>query len=164
MKQHQGSLKNSFVDFLRRNGLVKKEYKTIISLPDPPKEKRLVCNHTPLNEWAIIGIFGQVCEVEKSSMCFSCTEKYFNTFSTICAACGIYITPNSLVAQAWDGSKYPFTHLDSGCCDNLVNLFCGKWGEGRLITLHEINPEDFPDKAPRSYASHKLRKHFLFVV
>ncbi len=68
-------------------------------------------------------------------------EQGLNTF---CASCKRLITPGMPVGQAWSGAPYPFTHMTFECCES-GGLYCGQWGEGRLRTLHEIDPENYPE-------------------
>lgn len=107
-----------------------------------PTEK-FVCTHGKTRHNFKVVVLGVECELEKSPMCPSCTEQYLNKFSTLCASCGRPIFPGTPVGQAWHGAPHPFTHLAFGCCDS-GGLYCGQWGEGRLLTLHELNPEKYP--------------------
>lgn len=74
---------------------------------------------------------------------------------TYCAACGRPIFPGMPVGQAWEEAQFPYTHLTFECCDAGA-LYCGRWGEGRLITLHELDPKKYPPDTT-SLADHALK-------
>ncbi len=57
------------------------------------------------------------------------------TSHTICASCRKPIFPGMPVALAWDGARYPYTHVNSPCCEVYGLTYCGTWGKGRLIPL-----------------------------
>ena len=107
-----------------------------------PIEKS-ACAHGKTDHPLVVTVLGIKCELERSPMCPACTEQYFNKFSILCASCHQPIFPGTPVGVAWVGAPHPFTHLTFDCCES-GGLFCGRWGEGRLLTLHEIDPEHFP--------------------
>lgn len=72
--------------------------------------------------------------------CRPCVGKYLNENATVCASCKGIIFPSSPVAVAIDGAPYPYTHLTRECCGN-GNLYCGRWGEGRLVTKKDLDAE-----------------------
>ena len=76
--------------------------------------------------------------------CPSCATAYLNKHSTICGVCEKPIIPGEAVAVAINGSRYLYTHLTFQCCPS-VGLWCGSWGESRLKTLHEVDPEHFSE-------------------
>lgn len=108
-----------------------------------PSEK-FVCEHGATERNLKVTVLGVECEFPRSPMCPSCTGEYLNKFSTLCASCERPILPGTPVGQAWNGAPHPCTHLAFECCDS-GGLYCGRWGEGRLITLHELNPDKYPE-------------------
>lgn len=79
----------------------------------------------------------QKVEVDSSPFCPQCTADYFNKYSTTCAVCKEPIVPSMPVAMAPDGLEFPYVHLLDKCCED-KDLFCGRWGEGELVPLHEF--------------------------
>jgi hypothetical protein len=90
-----------------------------------------------------INVHGTECEIRRSPWIFEKTEKYLNEACTVCASCNKPIFPGMPVGKAWIDAPHPFTHLSMDCCDT-GSLYCGMWGDGRLITLHELHPEKYP--------------------
>ena len=102
-----------------------------------------LCPNSIVKDKFKVMVKGHKIEIEDSLLCFSCAEKHLNKYSTFCASCEKPIIPGTKVAEAWIGAKYAFTHLTFNCC--LAGaLYCGEWGEGRIITLHELNPDKYP--------------------
>jgi hypothetical protein len=102
------------------------------------------CDHPKSTAPQEITIHGVtiVCEAG-APICPKCAEEWLRKVSNVCAKCGDPILPGTSVARAWEGAKYPYTHLTFDCCEAGV-LYCGVWGEGRLITLHELDSEKYP--------------------
>jgi hypothetical protein len=111
-----------------------------------PTEK-FTCTHGKTRHNLKVTVLGVECEFSNSPMCSSCTEQYLNRFSTLCASCERPIFPGTPVGQAWSGAPRPFTHLTSECCESGA-LYCGRWDEGHLITLHELSPAKYPAGTP----------------
>jgi hypothetical protein len=88
-----------------------------------------------------VTVLGIECSVASSDCSKLCAEEYLNKFSTLCAECEEPILPGDPVGQAWEDASHPYTHMR---CAQSAALFCGKWGEGRLISLHEMNPARYP--------------------
>lgn len=90
-------------------------------------------------------VLGEVVKVGHPELCRECIEKSLNEFSTKCDACGCVIMPGMAVAvscQKKEFSKgYPYTCMGWDCCIGLA--YCGVWGMGRLVTLHELNPDKY---------------------
>ena len=142
-------LSQTMTEWLRKRGWLAKQYGYQSTRQDDgasPTEK-LVCAHGKTKHNIKVWVLGVECEFEKSPMCPTCTEQYLNKFSTLCASCKRPIFPGTPVGQAWHGAPHPFTHLTFQCCDT-GGLYCGRWGEGHLVSLHELNPEKYPAGTP----------------
>lgn len=72
-------------------------------------------------------------------LCTACMQAWLERHSTRCASCGGPICPGMPVGQAWVGAPHPHTHMTFACTES-GGLWCGRWGKGRLISLHEIDP------------------------
>jgi len=83
--------------------------------------------------------------LENFTMCPSCAKEYFEKHSTSCASCKDPIVPSEAVGRAPIGAEHPFTHLTFECCPS-GGLYCGVWGESRLVTLHELKPDKYPEE------------------
>lgn len=105
--------------------------------------EKIVCEHDKPAEIEVT-VLGVVCNIPEPPMCASCAERYLNQACTLCASCGNPIFPGNPVGQAWQGAPHPYTHLTFDCCATGA-LYCGRWGEGKLITLHELEPDKYPD-------------------
>lgn len=108
-----------------------------------PDLSEFPCDHPRQAPGYVVKVFGTPVRVGEPPVCKDCFEAYLNKYSTYCAVCDLPILPGMHVGQAWSGSKHPLTHLDTGCCKS-GGLYCGKWGQGRLITLHELKPNKYP--------------------
>jgi len=86
---------------------------------------------------------GKVVSLSRSPMCKECTQAHLNAMSTTCATCGEPICPGMAVAKSWVGAKHPHTHMYFDCTDSGI-MYCGIWGDGRLITLSELEPDKYP--------------------
>ncbi len=116
------------------------------------------CVHGKTRRAFKVTVLGVECQLEKSLMCPVCTERYLNEFSTLCASCERPIFPGTPVGKAgWEGATHPFIHLTKGCCDTMA-LYCGRWGGGNLITLHELDPEKYL-AGTSSVAEHAFKSH-----
>lgn len=125
-----------------------------VSREEPPIEKperfdfgEFPCGHDWPKGDAIVKVYGhEVGVTDKIPVCPACFEAWLTKYATRCASCEYPILPGMPVGQGWVGAKHPYTHLTMGCCDS-GGLYCGMWGQGRLITLHELDPEKFPKGA-----------------
>ena len=106
-------------------------------------------------------VFGIDVFVRHEKLCSRCLEAYLNTYATRCAACGDPILPGEPVGQAWVGAPHPHTHLTFDCSET-GGLYCGRWGQGRLITLHEIAPEKYPE-GTTTVMSHAFRSGGVII-
>ena len=139
-------LLKTMTEWLRKRGWLAKQYgyqSTSRQDDGASSTGKFICAHDKTKRNIKVKVLGIECEFEKLPMCPTCTEQYLNKFSTFCASCKWPIFPGRPVGQAWHGAPYPFTHLTFRCCDT-GGLYCGQWGEGRLISLHELNPEKYP--------------------
>lgn len=101
-----------------------------------------LCPHPCSRGRIKIQVLGHEMEMH-SRMCPACSEVYLNKHATLCGTCEEPICPGMSVGKAEVGSSYPYAHLTPECSDSAAN-WCGYWGEGRLVTLHEIDPKSFP--------------------
>ncbi len=105
------------------------------------------CPHGPTKGVVALVIHGKPFEIDSPPMCKECSEKYLNANATKCAVCKMPIFPGDAVGDPSGsiltiGKK--FVHLTHGCCED-GGYFCGYWGEGRLVRLHEVDPKQFPE-------------------
>jgi hypothetical protein len=102
------------------------------------------CAHPKTTQKFDVVIFGKKIEGFKSDhYCPECLQKHLNAVSTVCAKCREPIIPGTRVARAWSGAPYPYTCLGWDCCESGA-LYVGIWGEGKLITLHDLDPKKYP--------------------
>lgn len=142
----------AIAEWLRGRGLLSKKYpreSIVHSNGDSAKKEAQreirVCTHERANpNRIVVAVFGVTCDFVNAPMCAACTEPYLNEMSTRCAVCKKPIFPGSPVGAAWEGAFHPFTHLTFDCCES-AGLYCGRWGEGRFISLHELDPEKYPE-------------------
>lgn len=139
----------TLVEWLRKRGWLAKRYGYQPSGQNDgaSSSEKFVCTHGKTKRSLKVTVLGVECEFKGSPMCPPCTEQYLNRFSVLCASCKRPIFPGEPVGQAWHDAPHPFTHLTLGCCDS-GGFYCGRWGEGRLLTLHELNPEQYPEGTP----------------
>ena len=102
------------------------------------------CTHPPLTEQAVISVRGTEVGVLRpgSPICAECMSAWLDRHGTTCATCDGPICPGMPVGQAWNGAPHPHTHMNFECTES-GGLWCGRWGKGRLITLHEIDPATY---------------------
>lgn len=105
------------------------------------QEMRVHCTHGRETEKFSINVLGVPCEFLHFDTCAACLEAYLNRTSMLCAECGKPIFPGMRVAGAWIGAPSPYTHNTLQC--GAPGLWCGTWGEGRLIKIEETH--DFLD-------------------
>lgn len=108
--------------------------------------KGFACRHRrPKGPFEVIVRGGAKVQFRASwPMCQACTEDYLNRFSITCVSCGLPILPGTRIGLVQPGVRYQYAHLQPGCCDTGA-LYCGVWGEGVLISLHELHPEKYPE-------------------
>lgn len=106
---------------------------------------RCPCGNDLVFGYFKIKVRGAEFEMGSDQLCPLCVQKDCEEHGTTCAECGKPILPGELVGMAPMNPPYPFefTHLSQECSPGLFTV-CGRWGKGRLITLHELNPEKFP--------------------
>ncbi|HTK04824.1 MAG TPA: hypothetical protein VL500_04520 [Candidatus Eisenbacteria bacterium] len=109
------------------------------------------CGHEKPDGPSIVEVYGVKIAVEAATVCPDCIEEYLNRYSTRCASCRQPILPGMPVGQAWKGSPFPHTHMTMECTES-GGLYCGRWGQGRLVTLHELEPDKFPPGTPNVVA------------
>ena len=107
-------------------------------------KEELSCPHGGTEHGLRVTVLGVKCTLTRSPMCLYCTETYLNRYSTLCASCGRPIFPGTAVGRAWINTPYLYTHLTLECCETAA-FYCGRWEEGWLKTLHELNPEKYPE-------------------
>ncbi len=131
-------------NWLRRRGWLAKKYDTKGMLKDNPVSfgEKISCSHGVTEMEVEYIVLGRPLSLMSSPMCNACTTQYLNRFCTLCATCLEPILPATAVGLAWQGAQHRFTHLTFGCCET-AGLYCGFWGEGRLFSLHEINPQKY---------------------
>jgi hypothetical protein len=114
------------------------------SFKERSQAERLVCKHGPTKRPFTITVLGLECKFGSSPYCIPCSEEYLNRFSTVCDTCGRPILPGTAVGQAADkNAVYPYTHNTFDCREPDSSI-CGKWGEGKLISLATVHPDVFP--------------------
>ncbi len=138
--------------FLRRNGVLPRSYsarpRTEIASPVATFDfGEFPCGHDRRGEPATVAVRGTVVAARHERLCAACLSAWLERYSTTCASCGGPILPGEPVGQAWVGARHPHTHLTTDCCET-GGLYCGRWGQGRLVTLHELEPEAYPAGTP----------------
>lgn len=128
---------------LRRYAAVSRE-ESPTTAKDPYDFSEFPCGHDRPKGDATVKVFGrEVGITDKVPLCPPCFETWLNKYATRCASCEEPILPGMPVGQGWIGAKHPYTHMNMECCAS-GGLFCGMWGQGKLITLHELDPEKYP--------------------
>jgi hypothetical protein len=143
-------------NFLRKLGILPKDYNYKESRPERGGLlKGPSCDHKRVRGDFTITVLGVECRFKKGlPTCATCSVEYLNKHSTICASCSEPIFPGNAVGVAWRGADHPYTHLTFECCDTGA-LYCGYWGEGELITLHQLDPKKYPE-GTSSVVSHAM--------
>ena len=113
------------------------------------------CGHDKPDGPSIVEVMGVKVAIEAAPICPDCIEEYLNRHSTRCASCRQPILPGMPVGQAWDGAPFPHTHMAFDCTES-GGLYCGRWGQGKLITLHQLDPAQFPPGTP-NLMTHVMR-------
>lgn len=114
-----------------------------------PSEGLRDCTHGNEPGPFVIEVLGFDLELKHSSICRNCTRTYLNENSRFCIACERPIFPNSEVGRT---ECETILHLE--CCPS-KSCFCGIWDDGRLKTLHELQPNLFA-KGTGTVAEHQL--------
>ncbi|MFC1638786.1 hypothetical protein ACFL26_00765 [Patescibacteria group bacterium] len=104
------------------------------------------CGHPAYPGTVTCKAFGRSVELEVPptlKLCHDCFVKWLERYGRVCDVCGGIIMPGEEVAQptVHPGSDC-FVHAHPFCCPNPL-LICGRWGMGRLVSLHEIDPKLF---------------------
>lgn len=100
--------------------------------------EELTCPHGAQHHPFTAVIHGEERIIYDPSMCEPCTVAYLEKNATVCGACGTLIVPGTPIAAAQSGSPHPYVH--AWCGDAVA--YCGRWGEGRLVTLLEMFDAD----------------------
>lgn len=119
------------------------------------EEMKKLCTKGAVEGAFVIEVLGVSKRMRNTPLCEGCSKIFLNAFSVLCAQCKTPIFPGEPVGQSWVGAETPVTHMYWDCTATGA-LYCGKWGEGRLITLGELNPFQFGKGAP-SIAAHVLK-------
>ncbi|MFH1047699.1 MAG: hypothetical protein V1738_05325 [Patescibacteria group bacterium] len=89
-------------------------------------------------------------------LCSKCFAEYLSKYSTTCGKCGGIILPGEKVAERpFENNPRTLVHLSVECSlygDN----WCGIWGQGRLVSLHELYPQLFPAGTRRAVDLKKI--------
>lgn len=93
------------------------------------------CGSPVINSPTSLTVLEHTVKLDRSPFCFVCTAAYMNRHSTVCNTCREPICVGQQVAQAAAGSEFPYTHHTSPC-SLYAGLWCGTWGEGKLIGLN----------------------------
>jgi len=103
------------------------------------------CTHPKAAKPFTITVKGCRITLKNAPFCPECSATYLDSVATVCGACKTPILPDMPVALngCKNQKKHPYTHLNRNCCPS-GGLYCGTWGEGELMTLHELDPKKFP--------------------
>lgn len=112
---------------------------TVLKLLGKPTSKHLSCSHGSERGSYTIFVLGVEVELKDTYMCAACTQDYLNKYSTVCHGCQEPIFPGQRVCVAPEGSQTPFVHFRVEC-GGIGAMYCGKWGEGKLVTLEKLYP------------------------
>lgn len=88
-------------------------------------------------------------------LCPACTEAFVEVHSTQCAECERSIFPTEPVANSWVDASRPYTHLR---CALDIDLYCGLWGKGEFISLHCLEPAQYPP------GTRNLKTHQTYIL
>lgn len=112
-----------------------------------PDFSEIECGHPSENKTAQATILGQKIRVTlppSVPLCFNCFVRWLNLHSVKCEKCGQVILPGEKVSEIHDSSGHKLiVHHNVDCAQNSAN-WCGIWGQGRLVSLHELYPGIFP--------------------
>jgi len=118
---------------------------------------KIGCDHEPACGAVVVTISGHKFTVvipDGARICEACFERWLSRCATVCHTCGEPILPGMCVAEISSSADSPFTHMRPSCC-NYPHEYCGLWGLGRLITLHELFPSEIP-AGTRTIRDHAL--------
>lgn len=106
-----------------------------------PESLALKCTHwsEPRSNLTVT-VLGREVKLNTAPYCAACTTEYLNRYATNCGACPEPILPGEPVGVSFVGAPHPYTHLTTTCCASGA-LFCGHWGEGRLIPFKFTDDE-----------------------
>lgn len=113
----------------------------VINALPPADNPRLICDcgRPAISSRTRVVIRGETFTFTQSRLCKTCTQQYMEEFSTTCGSCGETILVGDPVGAAPDDAPFPYTHLCSDCSP-FPGLFCGHWGEGKLVPLSKEKP------------------------
>jgi len=94
--------------------------------------------------------------VSGSALCKACSQKKLQQWRTVCHRCKHPILTGEAVAHSGNEHR-PYNHLDcSGF--HAALMYCGIWGEGRLLTLDECFPGKGHPKVEHNLAEEMFGK------
>ncbi|MBU0624975.1 hypothetical protein KKF05_01390 [Patescibacteria group bacterium] len=76
-------------------------------------------------------------------LCRDCFIAYLIRYATSCTVCNGHILPGDPVAEIPIANQLCLAHRTKHCA-RYVDRYCGIWGQGRLISLHELMPDIIP--------------------
>ncbi|MEA3249435.1 MAG: hypothetical protein U9Q03_03695 [Patescibacteria group bacterium] len=135
----------------------------------PPRKKhvgetgpdwRPHCDHEPDSGAVCVTVSGFETTViipDDVKCCKECFESWLNLHATTCSVCGEPILTFKSVAEISPFSNPPFAHMRPMCC-RYPSKYCGMWGPGRLISLHELHPDQI-SPGTRTIADHAMQKN-----
>lgn len=77
-----------------------------------------------------VEVLGKWIMVESSPMCLPCTQKYLETYSTLCSECERPIVQGTPVGKQRGWQSYPYRHLASEYCKRGATEQYGIWLSG----------------------------------
>ncbi len=118
-----------------------------------PDFSDMECSHENRPGKHTVTIFGQILQLtvpDNCPLCRDCLVAWLVKYSTTCACCGGLILPYEKVAERpVEGNPFGLVHYSKRCAYYADN-WCGVWGQGRLISIHELHPQIFPEGIRRA--------------
>ena len=96
------------------------------------------CPHAHLPRAVAFEVYGLIIKTGEIPRCPACSQALLEALFERCAECGKGIAINSFVCISWIGAERPYTHTE---CAEDQSLICGRWGQGRLIPLDQLELE-----------------------
>lgn len=93
------------------------------------------CPHAHMPRAVAFDVYGLSIKTGTMPRCPSCAQALLEALFERCAACGKGIAVGSLICISWIGAERPYTHVE---CAETQSLLCGKWGQGRLVPLEQL--------------------------
>lgn len=89
-------------------------------------------------------------------LCRDCYAAWLSRYAILCRHCGKIVRPGDPIAQPGIyADRRRIVHWSPECSLDPARL-CGIWGMGRLVSLHEMDPKNFPP-GTMTVADHGLR-------